>query len=112
MRHLIVLILLFLMISAFPIHASSKQNTGEIIFGPGAISCGKYFFENSQTKLAFFSWAQGYMTGLLWAMEKSSVLIDKDPEALRLWIDNYCKANPLKSYHEAVKALIEFLVKN
>lgn len=103
--------LLAILCMAVPLNAAQKYS-GEIVVGPGAATCGKYFSENQKMKSSFFFWAQGYLTAIFWAMESSSILAQKDPEALNLWLDNFCKDNPLKSYHEAVKALVKELMLN
>ncbi len=71
---------------------------GQTIFG--APDCGQWVKDNNPNRKA---WLLGYMSGLNVAHELAD-LKPKDPldkmrsaEQAFLWIDNYCKANPLKT---------------
>jgi len=73
------------------------------IVGVGAYSCGKVVVnikDDQSNALYSFAWVQGFLSGLnikyLLKPESSTDLSDHD--ALRLWMENYCKENPLDDY--------------
>lgn len=69
----------------------------------GARSCGlwvKHRSEKSISEAAARSWLVGYLSGLAVA-SNIDTLKNAESESLFLWVDNYCKTNPLKSIGEA-----------
>ena len=80
------------------------------VVGPGARSCGQIIASMEADKIgraAYFFWAQGFLSGLNFEygpdFEFSTDLSDYD--ALMLWLENYCKENPLDIYARAVSKL-------
>ena len=80
------------------------------VVGPGALSCGKIIASMEADKIgraAYFFWAQGFLSGLNFEyspdFEFSTDLSDHD--ALMLWLENYCKENPLDRYYIAIEYL-------
>ena len=78
-------------------------------------SCGNWV-ESRQAKRSYLErahnggWLLGFMSGL--AMKSGiDYLAKSDKDSLLLWVDNYCKANPLeyldKAGYELEKELIE-----
>lgn len=81
--------------------------------GLGIASCGQYLAIRKEqgitpNKATYSQWAQGFMTGLNVALymkfKKYADLPDSD--AMNQWLTNYCSANPLKPFHEAVSDLM------
>ena len=79
------------------------------VAGAGASSCGKFIADTEGTEtmsLIYFSWAQGFLTGLNAKYVKSRDSTDlSDRDALELFIENYCEENPLDNYVRAAAKL-------
>lgn len=97
--------------------AADSDSNMRVHYPHNARSCGQFVDArdqgrrgNYQLENMFAAWIQGYMTGL------NSLLVDTydiagstDEDALELWLENYCKANPLDSFPKAVDGLIGVL---
>ena len=77
----------------------------------GATSCGLWV-KDRQEKIAFVHhrWVLGYLSGLAFESDKD-ILKTTDAESIFLWVDNYCRANPLKDIDDAGTTLFYELVK-
>jgi hypothetical protein len=84
----------------------------------GSRSCGKWVKDREEkgwSGPANQTWLAGYLSGLavganieFWNKHGNKL----DNESVNLWMDNYCRANPLKSIHEGGYSLfIEHTVK-
>ena len=89
----------------------------------GATSCGRWVeYEakgNQNTEINFSrTWVVGYLSGLASASQKEfwgggqSGVNNLDTASVFLWIDNYCRANPLKDIDDAAMALFFERIKN
>ena len=81
-----------------------------VLVGPGALSCGKIIadIEDDKTfRTTYFFWAQGFLSGLnlKYFQNWQSATDLSDPDALKLWIQNYCEENPLDVYVVAASQL-------
>lgn len=75
-------------------------NTARAITVRGISSCGEWVSHNNdQVKWRAQTWLLGFLSGLA-AGTKKDVLDSTDNESVYLWMDNYCKANPLKGTHD------------
>lgn len=86
------------------------------VAGPGGYSCGKFMVDTEVSERAsaiYFSWAQGYLTGLNIKYAQSPNAVDlTDIDGQQYWLKNYCKENSLDFYIKAVTKLwIELRVK-
>ena len=55
---------------------------------------------------ALEGWVEGYITAMAVESDRVNAAIHRtDPAGLTAWIDNWCKANPLKSMAKAAEAL-------
>lgn len=85
-----VLLLVGLLVSTGATAVSTMGNT----------SCGRWVKDRSASslrdQLAGDSWLIGYLNGVA-AWSDVDILNQVDGESLMLWMDNYCKANPLES---------------
>lgn len=84
------------------------------IYGSGVESCGTYDSEadNSGTKIVDIAWALGYLTAKdQWSAWDKVPMATTDGNAVQYWLDNYCKAHPLREFHTAVEALFDQLIK-
>ncbi len=81
----------------------------QYLAGAGSVSCGK-FLEDKEVfanllDAEYFSWAQGFMSGLNYEfiMDSAETVTDlSDHEAQQISIENYCKENPLELYAAAI----------
>lgn len=102
-------------ILAMPLHtpsmAQERHTTG--IIGIGNSSCGSWTSWRSSTDMESFSmafgarsWVAGYLTATAGEYEQINKAIHQvDSTGLEAWIDNWCRANPLRSIGEAANAL-------
>lgn len=76
----------------------------------GIRSCGEWV--NDKEILAFGNqtWLIGYLSGLAVGTKKQ-LLSGTDNQSIYLWVENYCRANPLRSLSDAGNALYFELVK-
>lgn len=73
----------------------------------GTPSCGNWVKEginNSAMGGAYFYWLSGYLSGMAVATNKD-ILRDADTASIVLWMDNYCKENPLRHVDYAANEL-------
>jgi hypothetical protein len=95
------------------------QQSGEnrVMFGAGDTSCGTWtklrpagaLKPNESVPAEFgvlFMWVVGYMSGANTDPSYPDALLGKDLVGLIGWIDNYCRANPLKNISSAASSLI------
>ena len=76
----------------------------------GVTDCGSWIKDKSTTKK---TWLLGFITGLNFADRTNSDHISKlsSAEQIYLWVDNYCRKNPLDDLVEAGVALYVELAK-
>lgn len=82
----------------------------------GNTPCGKWVKDRTSGKLhdqlVGDSWLIGYLNGVA-AWADVDILYNADGESLMLWMDNYCKANPLESVAAGGAVLgVELIKKN
>lgn len=88
------------------------------IIGAGASSCGRYLEVRSQNhrtpevvfnETLMISWAQGYVSGMnsyrAVAYPKREMLVLPDAPSTKVYLDKYCRENPLKTLHDGTFAL-------
>lgn len=82
---------------------------GPVIFGD--FDCGGWVKANSPTSR---TWLLGYLSGVNFkAATKSTDPLDKinSADQIFLWMDNYCRANPLKTVQAGANELYRELEK-
>lgn len=78
----------------------------------GATSCGDWVQERQlKGSTTRQTWVVGYLSGLAVGSEVDFIG-KKDNPSLFLWIDNYCRANPLKDIDDAANELALELIKS
>lgn len=79
----------------------------------GAASCGNWvtYRQQGSASTSFVrGWILGYLSGQ--AVGKNQDVVTKaDPDSMFLWIDNYCRSNPLKDLDDAADRLFLELLK-
>lgn len=79
----------------------------------GARSCGEWTQQRNKAgweALATEAWIAGYLSGLAFQSGKS-FLKGTDNPSLFLWIDNYCRTNPLDDVADASNELAAELIR-
>jgi hypothetical protein len=74
----------------------------------GTPSCGKWVEDRAQKGWGAInsqSWVLGFLSGVAAATEKE-IIKGIDNPSIFLWIDNFCKANPLKDVADASHELV------
>jgi hypothetical protein len=89
---------------------------GYDVLGVGNLSCGHFIdavdHESKSDKAVndeyeMLSWAQGYLTHLNLANTLTNNIAGRaGPEGMSQWLKNHCRANPLKSFNDAVEELV------
>ena len=82
----------------------------------GVPPCGTWVKDRQDPKARLLSktneyWLVGYLTGLSVGIGKD-FLNGTDPDSLFLWVDNYCRANPLSDAAYAADGLATVLIRN
>lgn len=112
------------LIGAMICAGSSILAEPEYHVGAGTISCGKWVMarQNANDKTSAgrddgivisnmgTSWIQGYLTGQAVALSDSAQAMKEwshipDVDALNLWVENYCRANPLRDLMDTAATL-------
>ena len=76
----------------------------------GAQSCGVWVQDREAKNIAVQAWLIGYLSGVAVATQQD-FLHGKDLPSLSLWVDNFCRANPLKDVEDAASVLGKELMK-
>jgi hypothetical protein len=88
-------------------------SNAEAVLIRGATSCGTWVDQTKEDGIlirATRMWLIGYLSGRV--MESGrDVMRGTDNPSFFLWVDNYCKANPLKHIDDAGDALFSELAK-
>jgi hypothetical protein len=111
MKKLSVMIVLAAMLLAGEAGAGTIQ-----VWGAGTVSCGTWATErrrDSFLSIDEFTWVQGYVTGLNSGLPSTDsnygqVGVQLDPDAAKVWLDNYCQAHPLESLARAADSLYDY----
>jgi hypothetical protein len=83
-------------------------------YGLGPTTCGLYVtaVEESRTDATtgvytYMTWLSGYATRVS-SENNIDYFKGTDTKSIQLWLENYCRANPLKTFNEAAdSALLE-----
>jgi hypothetical protein len=102
-----LIVFLVVLLGAFPI--SKTHAAGRDYFGVGGDSCAVWIDARAKRNTSSHgSWVLGYVSALnLWNVigQRKDALKNTDGPAIYLWIDNYCRANPLENIATAAGAL-------
>ena len=82
----------------------------------GAYSCGKWVEYRKENRTEISHWVYGFLASenfkLSYNPNMPDILLGVGPESLDLWMDKYCRENPLNSVSSGVTGLvIDLLVK-
>ena len=86
------------------------QEPGDVLV-KSAVSCGSWITVKSPTlSISYRLWLAGYLSGFAVGTGKD-ILKDTDPSSLALWVDNFCRANPLQDLGDAAFQLANELIR-
>jgi hypothetical protein len=95
-----------LLIAALAITLSSQTYAQKTTFG-GA-NCGQWIKQLIEPDK---SWLLGFLSGINVAAATNNALDKiKSPQQIYLWMDNYCKANPLSTVTDGAYTLMNELI--
>lgn len=94
-----------LMLVVFTIGFSTNCNA---ITVRGAPSCGNWF--EDATRIGSKHWLNGFLSGAA-AQKGEDILGVVDADSVFLWMDNYCRNNPLDSVFQGATKLTKELEK-
>ena len=100
-------LLFVLLLVSLPLSLHAGERPVFVADGYANLSCGMYLEERKKDSIEYYmfkSWLKGYMTGLSQERAKD-IRQDRDYEGMLAWLENYCKANPLKFFVQASSAL-------
>jgi hypothetical protein len=105
MRYLGIAAVALLAIEAFGADAEGKYSISS------RTSCGKYIEERKQISGVHYAqtsyWVSGYITAYnAWMPDTYDITGDTDQASVMLWLENWCKANPLKNVSNGMELLI------
>lgn len=90
-------------------------------YGEGNASCGKYVESKNDEiqRYIYLVWLNGYLTAFNQYQSNKLKIFNGshdvkrglDLEALMLWLENYCRENPLDPYLKAIMMLRDELLK-
>ncbi len=101
----------YLIIIAVGLLIATNSNASETVAGAGVNSCGKFLADietgGEVLSAVYFSWAQGYLTGLntKYSLGRRSAAELPDRAEIEFWIRIYCEDNPLDQYLMAATRL-------
>ena len=106
MRYLTIIVVGMLMAA----NPTASDESPIILAGVGTVSCKKFIAdtEDDETfRTAYFFWAQGFLSGLNYKyfLNWATATNLSDYAAMKIWIENHCKENPLDSYGVATEKL-------
>jgi hypothetical protein len=109
MRPTITLLVAGLLIAG-PVSADDAEGRF-VVLGYGVQSCGAYVTERSGgNDNPFRGWLTGYLTRYNYAVGHTyNMLGSTDLDGALLWLENYCRANPLDDFEIATRKLIAAL---
>ena len=112
--------LLLAAVTAMLLLTSSQTLAGEpsaspiAAYGEATSSCGSFVEsrQNETQRYIYLAWLNGYLTavnkyqsGIRYYDALGDIKAGRDSQALMLWLENYCRENPLDSFFRAVLML-------
>jgi len=107
----LILILVFI---GNPSVASSRESTANYLVG--VPSCGAWIKQRAADKEIYEAgWLAGFLSGISTSLGNQRVkgrdfLEDADMDSISLWVDNYCRDNPLDNLSTAGDRLVRTLI--
>ena len=92
--------------SAIAGEAAAQDAFIRSVIGYSETTC-RTWMRNRAARLSYpmEMWALGFVSGSNWASLGNDRLKDTNADAIERWLDDYCQANPLKTFPTAVRNL-------
>lgn len=109
MKHRLHIVLVAAVVGIFP----SWSGAGEVVptFAFGDVSCGAWASSQNDapTRQIYLFWFRGFVSGYNYGSETNQVQLYAMPDSdtLSLYIDNYCRENPLLPFTSAAFQLVK-----
>jgi hypothetical protein len=106
-------LLIFALLAFTFLSIAAQAQTGDVVMiaGEGNNTCAKWAefrLTNNDTTLLVVMWVQGFVTGQnYFAKEKNFKVIPAESEDIKLWLDTFCRMNPLAYIVQGALAFIE-----
>ncbi len=108
---------LTLTLSPLLVSAGDKNGYFQSVIGKDERTCGSYVLARDEGRRGSFekqnnfaTWLAGYLTGYNQLMPDTyDIKGNSDMNSLLLWLENYCKKNPLEDFISAVDMLVNEL---
>ena len=117
MKRMIFLLAMSLFLPA-TVNAADIDGAYNATFGEEKMrSCGQYVTARDEQRRAkyrkintYITWIYGYLTAYnTLTSDTYDIMGQTDRSAILLWLENYCKQNPLKRFAEAMELLTDEL---
>ena len=106
-------LLLGLMLLATAGAASARENAQFAMHSFSKISCGQWTESQKEMWLrqTYIYWFRGFVSGYNFGSEKYEVTLGRLPDnpTVALYIDKFCRENPLRDFIEAAPPLVQEL---
>lgn len=86
--------------------ASATSDSQYTLYGIGNLSCGEWVEHRRNGDNSMGWWTAGFVSGV---GHEGKRLKATDMAAIEVWLDNHCQKNPLHTFNEGVKALVDTL---
>jgi hypothetical protein len=102
--------LIILVLVALSLEGLAKPALAVLTRGAGGSGCGEWVearrngTAGTPSAINMEGWLLGFLSGTAYSSGKDS-LRNTDPSSLFLWMDNYCKANPLSKVLDGAEQL-------
>ena len=112
MRRMMVALIMLVSTSGW-----ARDNDGQV-WVQGDVSCGQYiearaarakpaYDEALVIRISAPSWLAGFLTAYnLLSPDTYNILGNSDMQSALVWLDNFCRANPLEDFSTAASALV------
>jgi hypothetical protein len=100
------IVLAIALLVSLPVWGSGKDSYYVTL---GATSCGSYIEQRKDQKSSAYNdtamWVSGYLIAYNYVEpDSNNSLGDTDLNGVMLWLENWCRANPLKSVADGMEA--------
>ncbi|HXX57593.1 MAG TPA: hypothetical protein VEI96_06295 [Thermodesulfovibrionales bacterium] len=106
----IIFLFFVLMVATMELAAARDKQGNLAVYGIGSKTCEKFLQDRKDAAdLSYHHWVGGYISGFNTGSEETYDIVGtKDFDSLMVWLENYCKANPLDAFGVATgKLMIE-----
>ncbi|UZE04695.1 hypothetical protein [Pseudomonas corrugata] len=92
--------------------ASGQATAVAMNYGYGSLGCGKFIAATDEKRAGFpqttnlyMAWLSGFASYAS-AVSEADFFDGTDSDSVQLWLENYCRANPLKPFSMAASSFL------